>query len=192
MAEECFSRSARAQAVCAGLLCFFLIADGVAAAADERKVSPADVTGPLVWGTADRVMSIGSLRIGGQPDRAGMRAAREAGVAVVIDLREQGETVFDGSAVASEEGLEYHRVPVARGRSFSSDVFAQVDALVDAAGDRIVFVHCAAGPRAAAWLAAHLVERDGLGIDEAIAIAERAGLSGVGPRAATEAYLVQK
>lgn len=176
----------------AGLLCLLILAVDIAASAAGRTVSPEDVTGPLVWGTADRVMSLGSLRIGGQPDRAGMRAAREAGVAVVIDLREQGETTFDGSAVASEEGLEYHRVPIVRGRSFSADVFARIDALVDAAGDRIVFVHCAAGPRAAAWLAAHLVERDGLAIEEAMAIAERAGLAGVGPRAAIETYLLRR
>ena len=56
---------------------------------------------------------------------------------VVIDLHEQGEKAFERSAVASEEGLEYHRVLVPGIRFFSADVFAGGDP----AGDRLVFVH---------------------------------------------------
>ena len=112
-----------------GSLMSILLLSPVAGSAES--IGPGDVSGPLRWGTADSVMHLENLYISGQPDRAGLEAARTHGVEVVIDLRDPSEREWDEGRAADELGLIYHNVPVSRRSStFDPDVVSQIDAIV--------------------------------------------------------------
>ena len=49
------------------------------------------VEGPLAWGGLEDVRRYAHLYFAGQPDAAGLEAARQAGVSVVINLRAPSE-----------------------------------------------------------------------------------------------------
>jgi uncharacterized protein (TIGR01244 family) len=92
----------------------------------------------------------GDLYIAGQPDRAALEAARDAGVVAVVNLRTAAEMTWDEAAAAEGLGLAYHHVPV--GRSGDRDAaFAEVDRVM-AELDGPVLVHCASGGRVRMWL----------------------------------------
>ncbi len=137
---------------------------------------PASVEGPFTWGSADGVMKYGSLYFAGQPDAAGLAAARDAGVGVVIDLRHPSEEPWDEVGAAEQLGLAYYNVPV-DGRALSRDAMHRIDEIVDRHRGEELLIHCKSGNRAGAWLAIHLAERRGMEPGKALAIGRRAGIT---------------
>jgi len=161
-------RLARLAALLPALLAALLVAP---TGCGERSAE-----GALRWGSAGDVKQYASFYLAGQPDAAGLAAARDAGVAVVIDLRDPSEHDWDEAAAAEAIGLQYHNVPVS-GRALSREAMQRIDAIVRENEGEEILLHCASGNRAAAWLAIHLVEGEGMDVDEALAIGRRTGIS---------------
>lgn len=140
-----------------------------------EPISPADVKGPMTWGTAQKVTQSGDLFFADQPDRAGLEQARDAGVRVVINMRAPSELDWDEAAAAAELGLDYFNVPIS-GASFDPASIARIDALVDAHQGQKILLHCSSSNRAGGWLATHLIA-GGMSSDEAIDVGRRAGIT---------------
>jgi protein tyrosine phosphatase (PTP) superfamily phosphohydrolase (DUF442 family) len=113
---------------------------------------------------------------GGQPSSADLEAFREAGGAVVLDLRDPMEPrPLDEPAIAQRLGLEYVVVPVTAG-SMTDATLEQIHRVLRDAGDRPVFVHCGSGSRVGGALLPHLMLEHGLAEDDAVGQAMRVGL----------------
>ena len=172
------------------LLLAWLIASLVSA----QEVALDDVTGPERWGAAGNVTRIespalGPLYFSEQPDVEGLRAAQANGVMTVINVREPGEIDWDEASAARELGLEYFNIPISRrSDTLDPDALAQINAIIDARQGQSVLLHCASGNRAAAWFATHLAEERMLSEHDAIAIAERVGLTNESMRQRVETY----
>lgn len=147
-----------------------------------------DVQGPLSWGETPNVYRLGRLWVSGQPDAAGLEAAKAAGVTTVLNLRPESETDWDERAAAEALGLRYLQVPVER-TGFEQEALAAIDALHDRYAADGLLVHCSSGNRVAGWIAARLVERHGIPAEDAIAAARRAGLTNAETEANVRAYL---
>ena len=146
------------------------------------------VEGPYTWGSAAGVKKYANLYLAGQPDTAGLVAAREAGVGVVVNLRHPTEHRWDEAAAAAELGLAYHSVPVS-GNALSREALERVDAIVAENEGEEILIHCASGNRVGAWLAIHLVERRGMEPEQALAIGREAGITKDGLAAGVIRYL---
>jgi protein tyrosine phosphatase (PTP) superfamily phosphohydrolase (DUF442 family) len=156
------------------LLVILLLAAGSQAA--EKATAPADVEGPFVWGATPNVTRLGNLWFAGQPDAAGLEAAKRSGVAVVVNLREDREMGWDETRAVEGLGMSYFPVPISRWRPYSAEAFDRIAEIVAANSEKQILIHCGNSNRAGAWLATQLVQRDGMGVDEALAVAKRAGL----------------
>lgn len=119
----------------------------------------------------------GKVLSGGQPDRAHLEAARDAGFAAVVNLR--GADEFDGYDEAAEVealGMAYHAIPVSSAADVDADNARALKAILEGAGDSPVLVHCASGNRVGALVA--LGEwLDGADPDAAVAAGRDAGLT---------------
>jgi protein tyrosine phosphatase (PTP) superfamily phosphohydrolase (DUF442 family) len=113
---------------------------------------------------------------GGQPGTEHLRGLKEAGVGLVLDLRDPMEPrPFDEPALLAELGVEYVNVPVSSG-SLSDATLERILGVLRGAGGRPVFVHCASGNRVGGALIPHLMIDKGLSEEDAIAQAMRTGL----------------
>jgi protein tyrosine phosphatase (PTP) superfamily phosphohydrolase (DUF442 family) len=181
----------------AGICLRIVTALGVAALAacggERRDAARSDgVQGPFVWGSADDVTRVGQLWLSGQPDDAGLRAAKKNGVTWVIDLRAPGERDWDEAAAAKAAGLQYENIPVEPGKPFVEAAFAEISELVESHPDDQILLHGSAGNRAAAWLTTELVRKDGMPFAEALEIGRRAGITKPEVVAKTAALLGEK
>jgi uncharacterized protein (TIGR01244 family) len=93
------------------------------------------------------------LATAGQPTEAQLREVAAAGYDVVINLGLTGTdyALPDEAGLAGALGVEYHHLPV----QFDSprvEELRRFAALMDAARDRKVFVHCAANYRVSAFV----------------------------------------
>lgn len=149
------------------------------------------VEGPFVWGAARNVTRMDNLWFAGQPDVAGLEAARDHGVAVVINMREPGEMRWDEAGAVEDLGMQYFSVPVSPWRSFSPRAFERIEEIVKANSEQQILLHCGTSTRVGGWLATHLVQRDGMSVDEALAVASRAGLTGRFIKRKVRAYLAE-
>ncbi len=154
-----------------------LLAAGLAGVACGEGHREHSVEGPFAWGGTPNVRLFGHIYLAGQPDAAGLAAAREAGVTTVINLRAPSEQGWDEAAAAEAEGLTYYNVPVPVGEPFSRDAMERIEALVKQHHDETILVHCASANRAAGWLAIHVAERHGKDTEAALAVGRRMGIT---------------
>lgn len=98
----------------------------------------------------------GDLYLAGQPERAALEEARDAGVVAVVNLRTPPEMTWDEASAVEQLGLAYHHVPVGRSGDRSA-AYAEIDRIVVRA-DGPVLVHCASGGRVRQWLEASALE----------------------------------
>ena len=157
------------------LLAALLLAAGSQAA--EEATAPEDVEGPFVWGAAPNVTRLDNLWFAAQPDVAGLGAAKQNGIAVVVNMREPAEMSWDEAGAVEGLGIRYFSVPVSRLRPYSAQAFDRIAEIVEANPEKQILIHCGNSNRAGAWLAAQLVQREGMSVDEALAVARRAGLN---------------
>jgi protein tyrosine phosphatase (PTP) superfamily phosphohydrolase (DUF442 family) len=157
------------------LLAILLLAVDLHAA--ERATAPGDVEGPFVWGAAPNVSRLGNLWFAAQPDAAGLEMAKQKGIGVVVNLREPDEMSWDEAGAVQGLGMSYFSVPVSRRRPYSARAFDRIAEIVEANSGKQILIHCGNSNRAGAWLATQLVQREGLSVDEALAVARRAGLN---------------
>ena len=157
------------------LLAIFLLTAGCAVA--EEATAPGDVEGPFVWGALHNVTRLGNLWFSGQPDAAALAVAKQRGIDVVVSLREPGELRWDEAGAVEDLGMSYVSVPVSRMRSYSAEAFDRISKVVDSNPDKQVLIHCGNSNRVGSWLTTRLVQRDGMSVDEALAMGRAAGLN---------------
>jgi protein tyrosine phosphatase (PTP) superfamily phosphohydrolase (DUF442 family) len=141
-----------------------------------EPVTPEDVEGPYVWGSAKNVTRLGHLWFSAQPDAVGLAAARDAGVEVVIDLRDPSERGWDEALVVEGLGLVYHSVPVS-GAAFDPEALARIQSLVEENAEEQILIHCSSANRVGGWLAVSLVENRGMTEEDALAVGRRVGIT---------------
>ena len=113
---------------------------------------------------------------GGQPTREQLQRLKEAGVEVVVDLRDPMEQrPFDEPATVRELGMEYINVPVRPGAT-NDEQLARVREALRNADERPVFLHCASANRVGGALLPHLILDKGLTDEEATDCAMQVGL----------------
>ena len=145
--------------------------------AGEPTVAPEDVEGPFVWGAATHVTRLGNLWFADQPDAAGLDAALQNGVSVVVNLREPEELAWDEASAVEALGMQYFSVPVSGARPFSAQAFDRIEEIVESHPDQQILIHCSSSNRAGGWLATQLVQRKGMGVEAALAVGSRAGIT---------------
>lgn len=150
------SMSVRALAAC----CLLVLA-GAPVHADPVAAPPA----PIV-----RFHQVDSrLYRGAQPDAAGFRYLRDLGVRTIVNLREHDESgVIVERQLVESLGMRYVHLPVRNGNFFTRSrtiperTIRDFFAIVDAAADGPVFVHCRRGAdRTGALVGFYRVARQG-------------------------------
>jgi protein tyrosine phosphatase (PTP) superfamily phosphohydrolase (DUF442 family) len=143
----------------------------------ETPLTPESIKGPVVWGATPNVTHYGNLWFSGQPDQAGLEAARRAGVSVVVNLRHPSEFDWNERSAAESLGFSYHNLPVVGTAPLSHETFAAIDALIEEHQGEQVLVHCASSNRVGAWFTVHLVSHRGMSLENALPVGRKAGLT---------------
>ncbi|HEX6434041.1 MAG TPA: hypothetical protein VFZ87_07350, partial [Gemmatimonadales bacterium] len=100
-----------------------------------------------VSGVANACQILPRVITGGQPNAAQLRALKEAGGGIVLDLRDPMEPrPVDESTTVRELGMEYVNVPVRTG-ALDDATLERILGVLRGAGDRTVFFHCGSGNR---------------------------------------------
>lgn len=149
-----------------GILCF------------AGTVRPQDQQQPAQAGAPKYVEISERLGAGGQPTDEGFRALAEKGYQAVINLRLDTEK-YDAAGeekLVSSLGLKYFKIPVP-GRSPSEEQAMEFLKIMDDLKGQKVFIHCAIGVRAGAFVLMDLVLKEGMDQNKAEEIAARVGLT---------------
>lgn len=170
------------------------MADSLAAKDNGDDAAGVDLSseGPADWTADYRVYRGGPARFGAPPDAAALAAAKERGIATVIDLRGPEEGTAATAALVEAAGLAHHAVPFPKGAPFTHAAVRRVAEIVAAAPPGSVLVHCASGQRAAAWWAADLVADHGVPVETALTAARAAGLEKEDTAAAVRRFAVEE
>jgi uncharacterized protein (TIGR01244 family) len=114
---------------------------------------------------------------GGQPREGGLRRLAALGVKTVINLRDDDARARDEEREARALGLRYFNVPLSRAHRPDPKQMDELFALIDAAGNQPVFVHCKRGAdRTGALIAVYRVSHDGWTAERAVEEAEAYGM----------------
>ena len=98
-------------------------------------------------GVANACQILPNVITGGQPNALQLRALKEAGGAVVLDVRDPMESrPVDEAALVQQLGMEYVNMPVRAG-SLDDATLDRILAVLRGAGERTVFFHCGSGNR---------------------------------------------
>ncbi len=120
-----------------------------------------------------------NLVTGGQPTAAHFEALKQAGLEVVLDIRDPMEPrQFDEAELVQSLGMEYVNVPVSGG-TLTDETLERLLTLIRDNESRSVLLHCSSGNRVWGPVIPHLVLDLGFGDEEATTIAMRGGLRGV-------------
>lgn len=129
-------------------------------------------------GVANANQALPHVITGGQPTPDHFRALRDAGVKVVLDIRDPMEPRgFDEPALLSELGLEYLNIVVSDGNLTDGTADRILKAMREN-GNEPILVHCASGNRVGGALIPYLMIDHGFNEDEATMAAMRMGLRG--------------
>jgi protein tyrosine phosphatase (PTP) superfamily phosphohydrolase (DUF442 family) len=129
-----------------------------------------------VSGVANACQILPHVITGGQPNAAQLRALKEAGGEIVLDLRDPMESrVVDEPALVRELGMEYINVPVRAG-SLDDSALERILEALRSARDRTVFLHCGSGNRVGGALIPYLMLDEEMEEEDAVDQAMRVGL----------------
>jgi protein tyrosine phosphatase (PTP) superfamily phosphohydrolase (DUF442 family) len=129
-----------------------------------------------VSGVANACQILPHVITGGQPNAAQLRALKEAGGEIVLDLRDPMESrVVDEPALVRELGMEYINVPVRAG-SLDDSALERILEALRSARDRTVFLHCGSGNRVGGALIPYLILDQEMEEEDAVDQAMRVGL----------------
>lgn len=112
-----------------------------------------------------------ALATAGQPTEAQLAAVAAAGFQMVVNLALHDDPRYalnDEAATVAALGMEYVHIPV----QFSAPAMSELTAffkVIDRAGNRKVFVHCAHNKRVPVFIALHRIIRQGW--SESVALA---------------------
>jgi uncharacterized protein (TIGR01244 family) len=120
------------------------------------------------------VFQHGGVFVAGQPNLETLRALKEKGVKLVVNVRDEKEVkehanaAFQDEAMVKELGMAYLWLPLADKASYTP---AAVEHLAKAmnANPGKTLIHCAVGGRATVLYMAYLVRHGGFSLDEAFA-----------------------
>jgi protein tyrosine phosphatase (PTP) superfamily phosphohydrolase (DUF442 family) len=127
-------------------------------------------------GVANACEILPHLITGGQPNAQQLRALKDAGGGIVLDLRDPMEPrVVDEPAVVQSLGMKYVNVPVRAG-SLDDATLERILSVLRSAGNRTVFVHCGSGNRVGGALIPYFILDHKMDEPEAIDQAMRVGL----------------
>lgn len=114
---------------------------------------------------------------GAQPRKGGLQKLAALGVKTVINLRDDDARAAEEEREARALGLRYFNVPVSRAGRPDSKQLEEVLALIDAAENQPVFVHCKRGAdRTGAVVAVYRMMHDGWTGERALEEAEGYGM----------------
>lgn len=153
------------------------------------QITPKQVSQAENWGATTQVTNIRHLFFSGQPNEEALKIAKARDIEVVINLRHPSESNWDEEAVSKSLGLVYYNVPLSGKAPFSPAAIKEIDSLVKHHADKKILMHCSSGNRAAAWLAIHLVEQHNAETNEALAVANKAGITKEGIRDKVRSYI---
>lgn len=115
----------------------------------------------------------------GQPGPRHFEALKEAGLEVVLDIRDPMEPRgFDQEALMRELGLDYVNIVVTEG-TLTDETLDRILDVMRKNRDRSVLVHCHSGNRVGGALIPHLILDHELTEDDATMAAMRMGLRGM-------------
>jgi protein tyrosine phosphatase (PTP) superfamily phosphohydrolase (DUF442 family) len=127
-------------------------------------------------GVANACQILPNVVTGGQPNAQQLRALKEAGGGIVLDVRDPMESrPIDEEAVVHQLGMEYVNIPVGAG-SLDDATLERILAVLRRAGDRTVFFHCGSGNRVGGALIPYFIIDQGMEEQDAIDQAMRVGL----------------
>jgi protein tyrosine phosphatase (PTP) superfamily phosphohydrolase (DUF442 family) len=129
-----------------------------------------------ISGVANACQILPSIVTGGQPTADHLKALKEAGGEIVLDLRDPMEPrPVDEAALVRDLGMEYVNVPVRAG-SLDDATLEHILSVLRGAGDRTVFFHCGSGSRVGGALIPYFIIDQGLEEQDAVDQAMRVGL----------------
>jgi protein tyrosine phosphatase (PTP) superfamily phosphohydrolase (DUF442 family) len=129
-----------------------------------------------VSGVANACQILPHVITGGQPNAPQLRALKEAGGGIVLDIRDPMESrPVDEATLVRQLGLEYVNVPVRAG-SLDDATLDRILAVLRGAGDRTVFFHCGSGNRVGGALIPYFMLDQHMEEQDAIDQAMRVGL----------------
>jgi len=113
---------------------------------------------------------------GGQPSADQLQKFRDAGGAVVLDIRDPMEPrPFDEPGCAAKLGMAYRNVPISPGATGDARM-EQILAVLREFSGKTIFFHCGSGNRVGGAMLAYLMLDQGVPEDEAVERAMRMGL----------------
>jgi protein tyrosine phosphatase (PTP) superfamily phosphohydrolase (DUF442 family) len=133
--------------------------------------TPLEALGP----TPNATQALPHIVTGGQPGPDQFRALREAGVEVILDIRDPMEPrAFDEPALAAELGMRYYNLPVGAGR-LDDAVMEEILAVLRKEKGHQTLFHCASGNRVGGPMIAYLMLDEGMAEEDAVSMAMRIG-----------------
>jgi protein tyrosine phosphatase (PTP) superfamily phosphohydrolase (DUF442 family) len=127
-------------------------------------------------GVANACQILPNVITGGQPNAQQLRALKEAGGGLVLDVRDPMESrPVDEPTLVRQLGMEYVNIPVGAG-SLDDTTLERILTVLRQAGDRTVFFHCGSGNRVGGALIPYFMLDMGLGEEDAVEQAMRVGL----------------
>lgn len=129
-----------------------------------------------VSGVANACQILPTVITGGQPNAAQLRALKEAGGGIVLDVRDPMEPrPVDEATMVRELGMEYVNVPVRAG-SLDDSTLDRILGVLRDAGDRTIFFHCGSGNRVGGALIPYFILDQDMEEQDAVDQAMRVGL----------------
>jgi protein tyrosine phosphatase (PTP) superfamily phosphohydrolase (DUF442 family) len=129
-----------------------------------------------VSGVANACQVLPHLITGGQPSAAQLRALKEAGGDLVLDIRDPMESrPVEEAVLVRELGMEYVNIPVRAG-SLDDSTLESILGVLRGAGRKSVFFHCGSGNRVGGALLPFFILDQKMTEEDAIDQAMRVGL----------------
>jgi protein tyrosine phosphatase (PTP) superfamily phosphohydrolase (DUF442 family) len=118
-----------------------------------------------------------NLIVGGAPSESLLKAAADAGIRFVLDLRPENERNFDEPSLVAALGMDYLNLPIAGASDLTLENTKAMDKLIARIGETPALIHCASGNRVGALMALRASWIDDLGEEAALQIGRDYGLT---------------
>lgn len=127
-------------------------------------------------GVANACQILPNVITGGQPTAEQLKALKEAGGGIILDLRDPMEPrPVDEATLVRQLGMEYVNVPVRSG-SLDDSTLERILTVLRRAGERTVFFHCGSGNRVGGALIPYFILDEEMEEQDAVEQAMRVGL----------------
>ncbi|MFN2317307.1 MAG: hypothetical protein ABR551_04005 [Gemmatimonadales bacterium] len=126
--------------------------------------------------TPNATQALPHLVTGGQPGPDQFRALSEAGVEVILDIRDPMEPrPVDEVALVAELGMRYYNIPVGAGR-LDDGVMEEILGVLRSEKGKHTLFHCASGNRVGGPMIAYLMLDEGMSEEDAVMMGMRIGM----------------